>query len=138
MKRKIGGYRRNIKTRIVLAFAVRETVELPFGTIKARMGATHFPMKTLPRLLPRWPCTYWPTTSRASRTSWASNRAFSHYQDPRKASRGASVCQSGSEIESGSRLWRSRADMRLQPFYFPTIAISTFPIARASVIVKRS
>jgi hypothetical protein len=56
----------------------------------------------------------------------------------RKASRGASVCQSGSEIESGSRLWRSRADMRLQPFYFPTIAISTFPIARASVIVKRS
>jgi transposase len=28
----------------------RETVEHPFGTIKARMGATHFLMKTLPRL----------------------------------------------------------------------------------------
>jgi hypothetical protein len=27
----------------------RETAEHPFGTIKARMGATHFPMKTLPR-----------------------------------------------------------------------------------------
>jgi hypothetical protein len=27
-----------------------ETVEHPFGTIKARMGATHFLMKTLPRL----------------------------------------------------------------------------------------
>ncbi len=25
----------------------RETVEHPFGTIKARMGATHFAMKTL-------------------------------------------------------------------------------------------
>jgi len=28
----------------------RETVEPPFGTIKARMGATHFPMKTLSRV----------------------------------------------------------------------------------------
>jgi len=28
----------------------RETVEHPFGTIKARMGATHFVMKTLPRV----------------------------------------------------------------------------------------
>jgi transposase len=28
----------------------RETVEHPFGTIKARMGATHFQMKTLPRV----------------------------------------------------------------------------------------
>jgi hypothetical protein len=27
----------------------RETVEHPFGTIKARMGATHFLIKTLPR-----------------------------------------------------------------------------------------
>ena len=27
----------------------RETVEHPFGTIKARMGATHFLLKTLPR-----------------------------------------------------------------------------------------
>jgi len=28
----------------------RETVEHPFGTIKARIGATHFLMKTLPRV----------------------------------------------------------------------------------------
>jgi hypothetical protein len=28
----------------------RETVEHPFGTTKARMGATHFLMKTLPRV----------------------------------------------------------------------------------------
>src|SRR4051794_19832857 len=28
----------------------RETVEHPFGTIKARMGATHFLMKTLPNV----------------------------------------------------------------------------------------
>ena len=28
----------------------RATVEHPFGTIKARMGATHFLMKTLPRV----------------------------------------------------------------------------------------
>jgi hypothetical protein len=28
----------------------RETVEHPFGTIKARMGATHFLMRTLPRV----------------------------------------------------------------------------------------
>ena len=28
----------------------RETVEHPFGTIKARMGATHFQMKTLAKV----------------------------------------------------------------------------------------
>ena len=28
----------------------RETVEHPFGTIKARMGANHFLMKTLPKV----------------------------------------------------------------------------------------
>lgn len=28
----------------------RETVEHPFGTIKARMGATHFLLKTLPKV----------------------------------------------------------------------------------------
>ena len=28
----------------------RETVEHPFGMIKARMGAVHFLMKTLPRV----------------------------------------------------------------------------------------
>ena len=28
----------------------RETAEHPFGTIKARMGATHFLMKTLPKV----------------------------------------------------------------------------------------
>ena len=30
----------------------RETVEHPFGTMKARMGATHFLTKTLPKKLP--------------------------------------------------------------------------------------
>ena len=28
----------------------RETVEHPFGTMKARMGATHFLTKTLPKV----------------------------------------------------------------------------------------
>jgi transposase len=28
----------------------RETVEYPFGTIKVRMGATHFLTKTLPKV----------------------------------------------------------------------------------------
>ena len=28
----------------------RETVEQPFGTLKVRMGATHFLMKTLPKV----------------------------------------------------------------------------------------
>jgi DDE family transposase len=28
----------------------RETVEHPFGTLKMRMGATHFSMKTLPKV----------------------------------------------------------------------------------------
>ena len=28
----------------------RETAEHPFGTLKMRMGATHFPMKALPRV----------------------------------------------------------------------------------------
>jgi Transposase DDE domain len=28
----------------------RETAEHPFGTLKMRMGATHFLMKTLPRV----------------------------------------------------------------------------------------
>jgi hypothetical protein len=28
----------------------RETVEHPFGTIKARMGATHFLLKSLPKV----------------------------------------------------------------------------------------
>jgi hypothetical protein len=39
----------------------RETVEHPFGTIKARMGATHFLMKTLPRVAAEMACTYRPT-----------------------------------------------------------------------------
>ena len=29
---------------------LRETVEHPFGTLKMRMGATHFLMKTLPKV----------------------------------------------------------------------------------------
>jgi transposase len=33
----------------------RETVEHPFGTIKARMGATHFLMKTLPGVATEMP-----------------------------------------------------------------------------------
>jgi hypothetical protein len=33
----------------------RETVEHPFGTIKARMEATHFLMKTLPRVAAETP-----------------------------------------------------------------------------------
>ena len=41
----------------------RETVEHPFGKIKARMGATHFLMKTLPKVAPRWRCTFLPTIS---------------------------------------------------------------------------
>src|SRR5215468_9435700 len=34
----------------------RETVEHPFGTLKMRMGATHFLMKTLPKVALRWRC----------------------------------------------------------------------------------
>ena len=34
----------------------RETVEHPFGTIKARMGATHSLMKTLPRVATEMAC----------------------------------------------------------------------------------
>ena len=44
----------------------RETVEHPFGTIKARMGATHFLMKTLQRSPPRWRYTFLPTISPGS------------------------------------------------------------------------
>jgi hypothetical protein len=32
----------------------RETVKHPFGTIKVRMGATHFLTKTLPKVAPKW------------------------------------------------------------------------------------
>jgi len=42
----------------------RETVEHPFGTIKARMGATHFLMKTLKRVSTEM--ARWPIISRAS------------------------------------------------------------------------
>ena len=44
----------------------RETVEHPFGTIKARMGATHFLMKTLPRVASEMALRVWPTISLAS------------------------------------------------------------------------
>jgi hypothetical protein len=44
----------------------RETAEHPFGTLKMRMGATHFLMKRLPRLGPRWPYTCSRIISRAS------------------------------------------------------------------------
>ena len=33
----------------------RETVEHPFGTMKARMGATHFLMKRLPKVATEMP-----------------------------------------------------------------------------------
>jgi hypothetical protein len=33
----------------------------PFGAIKARMGATHFLMKMLPRVAAEMARTYWPT-----------------------------------------------------------------------------
>jgi hypothetical protein len=39
----------------------RETVEHPFGTIKARMGATHFLTKTLPKVATEWPFPCSPT-----------------------------------------------------------------------------
>ena len=44
----------------------RETVEHPFGTLKMRMGATHFLMSVCPRWPPRWHCTYSPTISLVS------------------------------------------------------------------------
>ena len=34
----------------------RETVEHPFGTLKMRMGATHFLCVTLPKVATRWRC----------------------------------------------------------------------------------
>ena len=43
----------------------RETAEHPFGTLKVRMAGTHFLMKRLPKVRPRWPCTCSPTISRA-------------------------------------------------------------------------
>jgi hypothetical protein len=46
----------------------REMVEHPFGTIKARMRATHFLMKTLPRVAGEMRCTSSLTISRASST----------------------------------------------------------------------
>ena len=43
MQRRLDEYPERMRQR-------RETVEHPFYTIKARMGATHFLMKTLPRV----------------------------------------------------------------------------------------
>ena len=37
-------------TEIRMQGTRRETVEHPFGTLKMRMGATHFLMKTLPKV----------------------------------------------------------------------------------------
>src|SRR5262244_3113089 len=39
----------------------RETVEHPCGTMKARMGATHFRLKRFRRQPPRWRSRFWPT-----------------------------------------------------------------------------
>ena len=45
----------------------RETVEHPFGTIKARMGATHLLIEDAAEgRHPRWHCTFLPTISPAS------------------------------------------------------------------------
>lgn len=43
----------------------RCTVEHPFGTIKARMGATHFLTRRLKTCAPGWHCTCRPATSSA-------------------------------------------------------------------------
>src|SRR5262249_22671099 len=43
----------------------RETAEHPFGTLKIRKGATHFPMSACRRSPPRWHCTCLPIISRA-------------------------------------------------------------------------
>jgi hypothetical protein len=44
----------------------RETVEHPSGTLKMRMGATHFLMKTLPRVATEMALHVLATISRAS------------------------------------------------------------------------
>ena len=44
------GYRLRVDAHPEKMRQRRETAEHPFGTIKARMGATHFLMKTLPRV----------------------------------------------------------------------------------------
>ena len=41
---------RNQSERLVAIVRCAQTVEYPFGTIKARMGATHFLLKTLPKV----------------------------------------------------------------------------------------
>ena len=38
------------RQKAAMARQCRETVEHPFGTMKARMGATHFLTKTLPKV----------------------------------------------------------------------------------------
>ena len=43
VQRRLDGHPEKMRQR-------RETVEHPFGTIKARMGATHFLMKTPPKV----------------------------------------------------------------------------------------
>ena len=44
----------------------RETAEHPFATLKMRMGAMHFLMKTLPRVATEMALhVFWPTISRA-------------------------------------------------------------------------
>jgi hypothetical protein len=52
----------------------RETVEPPFGTLKMRMGATHFLMKRLPRVASETALHYSPAISHAPSTLSASTR----------------------------------------------------------------
>jgi hypothetical protein len=55
----------------------RETVEPPFGTMKARMGATHFLMKTLPKVATEMALSVRsPTTSHVLSTSSLSARSL--------------------------------------------------------------
>ena len=52
----------------------RETVEHPFGTMKARMGATHFLTKTLPKVATEMAISVLAYNLTRAMTSLASNR----------------------------------------------------------------
>ena len=63
----------------------RETLEHPFGTIKARMGATHFLMKTLPRVASEMALHVLAIDlKKRSRYRDTCGKAFLHNQDPKR------------------------------------------------------
>ena len=64
----------------------RETVEHPFGTIKARMGATHFLMKTLPKVASR---------DGAARSGLQSHPGRKHHGDPTATGGHAGIAEPG-------------------------------------------